>query len=151
MTDRHAGGAPGASGSAGDPVDHEINFRGIRIFVLGLSAVSLVVLALMWGIVTFFKSSLVKEDPAPPKLEEARATREPPGPNLQPNPSADLAALRAAEDLELSKWAWVDKNKGVARVPVDRAIEIVLSRGFPAPPPMPPPAPSTAPGVEAPR
>ena len=80
------------------PVDHEINFRGIRIFVGGLAAVTLVVFGLMWGIATFFKGSLVKEDPAPAALAEAREARVPPGPNLQPNPTAELAAFRAAEE-----------------------------------------------------
>ena len=146
MTDRHEGGAPGGGGG---PVDHEIDFRGILVFVGGLAAVSLVVLALMWGIATFFKGSLVKKDPAPAALAEARETRVPPGPNLQSNPSADMAAFRVAEDLELAKWAWVDRERGVARVPAPRAMEIVLSRGFPAPPPMPPPMPPSVPAVEA--
>jgi hypothetical protein len=121
------------------PVDHEIDFRGIRIFVGGLAAVTLVVMGLMWGIATFFKGSLVKQDPAPAALPAARETRVPPGPNLQPNPTADLAAFRAAEEIELATWAWVDRDKGVARVPVERALEIVIARGLPAPPPMPPP------------
>lgn len=143
MTDRHEHGAPG---KAGGPVDHEINFRGIGSFVGGLAAVTLVVFGLMWGVATFMKSSLLKQDPAPAALAEAREPRVPPGPNLQSNPSADMAAFRAAEEQELAKWAWVDKEKGVARVPALRAMEIVLSRGLPAPPPMPPPA-----AVEAPR
>lgn len=126
------------------PVDSELNFRAILAFVGGLTGVTLVVFALMWGVASFFKGSLVKRDPAPPKLSEAREARLPPGPNLQPNPIADLAAFRAAEEVELSKWAWVDREKGVARVPVERALEIVVSRGLPAPPPMPPPAPAAS-------
>lgn len=146
MTDRLDGGVPAGTGG---PVDHEIHFRGILVFVGGLTAVTLVVFALMWGVAIFFKGSLVKKDPPPPKLEEARETRVPPGPNLQPNPSADLAAFRAAEERELAAWAWVDREKGVARVPAARALEIVLARGLPAPPPMPPPVrdPDTAPGA----
>jgi len=128
-------------------VDREIDFRGIRIFVLGLTAVTLVVFGLMWDVANFIKGSLVKEDPPPPALAAARETQVPPGPNLQRNPSADMAAFRASEDLDLAKWAWVDKEKGVARVPALRAMEIVLSRGLPAPPPMPPPLPA----VEAPQ
>lgn len=146
MTDRHDHGAPEGTGG---PVDREIDFRGILVFVGGLTAVSLVILALMWGVATFLKGSLTKQDPAPAALAEARETRVPPGPNLQANPSVDMAVFRAAENLDLAKWAWVDKEKGVARVPVLRAMEIVLSRGLPAPPPMPPPSP--VPAVEAPR
>ena len=135
-------GSHGAPGAGGGPVDHELEFRGIFVFVGGLTVVILVVFGLMWGIATFFKGSLLKQDPAPAALAEARETRVPPGPNLQPNPSANLAAFRAAEEAELASWAWVDKEKGVARVPVERALEIVASRGLPAPPPMPPPAPA---------
>jgi hypothetical protein len=123
-------------------VDGELDFRGILVFVGGLVAVTLVVMSLMWGVAVLFKSSLARKDPAPPALVEAREARVPPGPNLQPNPSANLAAFRAAEEAELATWAWVDRKKGVARVPVERALEIVASRGLPAPPPMPPPAPA---------
>lgn len=139
----------GASGGTGGPLDHELDFRGIRNFVIGLAVVIVVVLGLAWGLVTFVKGSLVKKDPPPPALAEARETRVPPGPNLQRNPSADMASFRAAEDRDLATWAWVDKNKGVARVPALRAMEIVLSRGLPATPPMPPPIPDTEPALGA--
>lgn len=129
--------------TGGGPVDGELDIRGILVFVGGLVAVTLVVMALMWGIAVLFKGSLAREDPAPPALAEARETRVPPGPNLQPNPEADLAAFRAVEEAELATWAWVDREKAVARVPVERALEIVAARGLPAPPPMPLPAPAT--------
>jgi hypothetical protein len=134
----------GRHGAGGGPVDHELDFRGIFIFVGGLTAVTLVVMGLMWGVAVLFKGSLAREDPAPPALAEAREARVPPGPNLQQNPTADLASFRAAEEAELATWAWVDRKKGVARVPVERALEIVASRGLPAPPPMPAPAPAPA-------
>lgn len=139
MAERQASGAPEAGGG---PVDHELDFRGILVFIGGLLAVTLVVMGLMWGVAVLFKGSRARKDPAPAALAEARETRVPPGPNLQPNPSANLAAFRAAEEAELASWAWVDKEKSVARVPVERALEIVASRGLPAPPPMPPPAPA---------
>jgi hypothetical protein len=129
----------GAHEGGGEPVDRELDFRSILLFIGGLTAVVLVVFGLMWGLSRAMKTSLVKKDPAPPKLEEARQTRLPPAPILQPDPAAELAAFRAAEDAELAKWAWVDKDKGVARVPAERAMEIVASRGLPPRPPMPPP------------
>jgi len=138
MAERQASRARGEGG----PVDGELNIRGILGFVLGLVTVTLVVMGLMWGVVVLIKRAHTREDPAPPALAEAREARVPPAPNLQPNPTADLAAFRAAEDAELSAWAWVDREKSVARVPVERALEIVAARGLPPPPPMPPPAPS---------
>lgn len=139
MAERQASGAPEGGGG---PVDGELDFHGILVFVGGLTAVTLVVMGLMWGVAVLLKGSLARKDPAPPALAEAREARVPPGPNLQPNPAADVAALRSAEDAELATWAWVDKEKAVARVPVERALEIVAARGLPAPPPMPPPVPA---------
>jgi hypothetical protein len=139
MAERQASGAPGEGGG---PVDSELDFRGILVFVGGLVAVTLVVMALMWGVAVLFKGSLQRKDPAPPALAEAREARVPPGPNLQRNPSADLAAFRTAEEADLATWAWVDREKAIARVPVERALEIVAARGLPAPPPMPPPSPA---------
>jgi hypothetical protein len=139
MAERQMSGPP----ESGDgKVDGELDFRGILVFAGGLLAVTLVVMGLMWGVAVLLKGSLARKDPAPPALAEAREARVPPGPNLQPNPTADLAAFRAAEDAELATWAWVDREKAVARVPVERALEIVAARGLPPPPPMPPPAPA---------
>jgi len=139
MAERQASGVPAAGGG---PVDSELNFRGILAFVLGLVTVTLVVMGLMWGVAVLLKRAHAREDPAPPALAEARESRVPPAPNLQPDPTADLAAFRAAEDAELATWAWVDRAKSVARVPVERALEIVAARGLPPPPPIPPPAPA---------
>ena len=35
-----------------------------------------------------------------------------------------LKALREENEKELTTYAWVDKNKGVARIPIDRAMEL---------------------------
>ena len=38
----------------------------------------------------------------------------------------NLAEIRAAEAEGLSTYAWVDKGKGIARLPIARALEITL-------------------------
>ena len=40
--------------------------------------------------------------------------------------------LRQGEAEKLSSYGWVDKDGGVARIPIDRAMEVMLQRGFPA-------------------
>ncbi len=135
-------GAPKGGG-----VDSELNFRWIFGFVIGLSLVCLGVFALIWGLATWEKSRLVKKDAPAPVLAEARAKSVPAGPLLQPDPEKDLAAFRALEDAALAGWAWTDGEKTHARVPADRAIEIVLAKGFP-PRTAAPPAPAPAPEVK---
>jgi hypothetical protein len=48
----------------------------------------------------------------------------------------NLKAARDADAKELGSYGWIDKNKGVVRVPIDRAMELTvaeLSRQRPAP------------------
>jgi hypothetical protein len=56
--------------------------------------------------------------------------KEPPAPNLQTQPFRDVYQLRQAENEKLSSYGWVDKDGGVARIPIDRAMEVMLQKGF---------------------
>ena len=59
------------------------------------------------------------------------------GPVLQISPARDMAALRAKEDLLLRGTAWIDRDQGLARIPVETAMELLVKR---AAPPSPRPA-----------
>ena len=52
-------------------------------------------------------------------------------PLLQVRPSDELGAHRAAEDALLNHYQWVDTDLGIARIPVGRAMSILVERGFP--------------------
>src|SRR6187455_2341682 len=60
-----------------------------------------------------------------------------------------LKALREENQKELTTYAWLDKNKGVARIPIDRAMELTvadLAQKKPAPAgPIATPAPPAVP------
>jgi hypothetical protein len=58
--------------------------------------------------------------------------REPPTPNLQKQPFKDIYMLRQGETEKLTSYGWVDKESGVTRLPIDRAMEVMLEKGFPA-------------------
>jgi len=65
-----------------------------------------------------------------------------------------LKTLREENEKELTTYAWVDKNKGVARIPIDRAMELTvaeLAQKKPAPAgPIATPAAQTAPAGASP-
>jgi hypothetical protein len=132
-------------------VDSELNFKAVAVSAVVLLAVCFAAFALMWGVAVWQKKRLVAQDPPPPVLAEARVKSLPAGPLLQSDPEEDLKTLRAREDAVLSSWAWADPTHKHARVPADRALEIVATKGFPprtAPPPAPVPAPAPAPEVK---
>ena len=57
----------------------------------------------------------------------------PGAPVLQVHPKRDMIEFRREELQKLNGYGWVDQSKGVAKIPVDRAIDIVVERGIPAP------------------
>jgi hypothetical protein len=61
-------------------------------------------------------------------------------PRLVTSEPALLAEFRAQESAFLTSYGWVEKDKGIARMPIDEAMKIVAERGlpkFPAPEPTP--------------
>lgn len=89
------------------------------------------ILVVVSGIAAWF---LVKD------WAETGAVPEPPsrpvpavGPMLQISPPKDLAALRAREDRLLHGTEWIDREKGLARIPIEKAMELRVKRAGHAP------------------
>ncbi len=55
----------------------------------------------------------------------------PPSPRLQAFPAKDLAAFQAQQLSRAESYGWVDKQAGVAHVPVEKAMEMLLKSGLP--------------------
>jgi len=51
-----------------------------------------------------------------------------PQPRLQAKPVDDLAEFRAEKEAILSRYAWIDRNNGIVRIPIDRAMDVAASR-----------------------
>jgi hypothetical protein len=52
-----------------------------------------------------------------------------PEPELQKNPQADLQDFERDQCKTLSRYGWVDRPKGIARIPIEQAMQIVAARG----------------------
>jgi hypothetical protein len=77
------------------------------------------------------------QEPAATVLGPAARAPEPAFPRLVTSEPAALAAFRAQEDELLTSYGWVEKDRGIARMPIAEAMKIVAARGlpsFPAPP-----------------
>jgi hypothetical protein len=47
-------------------------------------------------------------------------------------PGAQLRDLHAAEDAILTSTGWIDRDAGIARIPINRALDLAAQRGLPA-------------------
>jgi hypothetical protein len=52
-------------------------------------------------------------------------------PHLQVQPAEDLAQFRASEENALTSYGWIDRTAGVVRIPIARAMDLLLERGLP--------------------
>ncbi len=110
----------------------DLDTRSIVIAGAGLAAAVVVFAALMWGLFHWFAAREERRAaPLHPLAEQLRPEL-PPEPRLQRAPREDLLELRAREERVLTSYAWVDRDKGIVRIPIDRAIEILAERGLPA-------------------
>jgi len=127
---------PHAAGSADNPeVHHEssdVNIRAIFGFALGLLVTGVIIHFLVWVLFQYFTAREGRVVAPRFPLAVTQGTRVPPEPRLQTNPRQDLSDFRAREDQLLSSYGWVDKNAGVVRIPIDRAMKLTLERGLPA-------------------
>jgi hypothetical protein len=123
--------------------DREIGTRSVvktGLWLAGGTAVSMALAGLLLvGIAALER----KSDPPPnPMADEIKrlARLGFPGPQLQAAPTVDMAALRHAEDKVLGSYGWVSQENGVARVPISRAMEMLLARSAAAATAAAPPA-----------
>ena len=88
--------------------------------------------------------AVIGPSPRTSDYEEARAKKR----------MEKLKALREETQKDLTTYAWIDKNKGAARIPIDRAMEVTvadLAQKKPAPAgPIATPAAQTAPAAASP-
>lgn len=50
------------------------------------------------------------------------------------NPQDEASRVRDEEDQLLHSYGWVDQNAGVVRIPIERAMDLLLQRGLPTRP-----------------
>jgi hypothetical protein len=64
-------------------------------------------------------------------MAETERQQMPPVPRIEEHPAIELKDLRTQEDKILSTYGWTDKRSGIVRIPIERAMDLQLQRGFP--------------------
>src|SRR2546429_466170 len=57
-----------------------------------------------------------------------------PQPRLETNERLEINDLRLQEEKTLNSYGWIDQQAGVARIPIERAMELLAQRGLPTRP-----------------
>lgn len=109
---------PSASPSAHEGTDIHFSTVVRVMVILGLALVFSIL-----AVIFFFRHL---EQKYPGRTSEAApqvtASDLPPLPRLQTHPLRDLRDVREVEDSHLNHYGWIDRQHGIAQIPIDRAI-----------------------------
>lgn len=115
------------------PRGHEtrdLSIRAIAAFFGGLTLLIIVAaIAMKWTFDAFVARDRARDPPPSPLA--ASLPELPPEPRLDLEPSLGLAELRRTEEATLGGYAWIDEKAGAVRIPIERAMELVIERGLP--------------------
>jgi hypothetical protein len=104
----------------------DVNFSAIRWVVIMFVIVAVAVHVGVWWLFRYVRAE-----------DERRSVRRslvetqppiPPEPRLQVNPTIDFQEYLRAQREALNSYGWVSRGEGRVRIPIDRAIEIVVER-----------------------
>lgn len=103
------------------------NTKVILLIGVGLLAAVAIIMLLMVLLVSSLTERNAKRDVtlSPLVVVPAPST----SPRLQVDERLEIAELRQREKQALTSYDWVDKEKGVARIPVARAMQLLLEKG----------------------
>jgi hypothetical protein len=109
-------------------IDPAIGYK----FALWLAVAMVLSFGIVYGTFRFFDSQQTAANTAARRFPlAAGVTRPVPTPSLQTQPFRDVYLLRDDEAKKLQSYGWVDQQGGVARIPIDKAMELMMQRGFP--------------------
>ena len=117
----------------------DANAGGVFKFLAALGTVLLATSLICWGLFRFFTTH--ERDEAASTSPFADTRQLPLGPQLQVNPREDWLKFREEQEKSLETYAWENRTAGIARVPIEEAMELLVKKGIPVQA-----APQTQPG-----
>ena len=148
-----------------EPINHDgfeqedLSSRSALYFLAGLVLVCVVVYLIVFGMYRFLDSYATAHQPpmspmVTPEADTRAVTPENaetfPQPRLEENERTQLRSFIEDQDRKLATYDWLDKDRGTVRIPIDRAMELIVQRGLPVHPEGTSAAQSSAPKTSAP-
>jgi hypothetical protein len=146
--------------SSHDGFEHEdLSSSGPLYFFAGLALLGLVLYLIVFGMYRFLdRYAAAHQAPlspmATPQADTRIMTHENtqifPQPRLEENERTQLREFIEDQDRKLATYDWMDKDRGIVRIPIDRAMALIVQRGLPVRPERASPAQSRAAQTSAP-
>lgn len=106
----------------------DANVRGVFNFLVILAVVLVASGLLCWGLFRYFSKLQAAASVASP-FEDTRQL--PLGPGLQVNPRQDWLKYHEQQEQSLETYEWQNRGAGIVRVPIERAMDLLVQKGLP--------------------
>jgi hypothetical protein len=138
----------------------DVNIKAIVGFGVFLVISGIVLHVALYGLYIFFDKMADKRNPPPnPMMKVERPTGDTMSaesqaetsrrlnrtfggnalnPMLQVDDVHDMDMMRKAQDTQMSEYQWMNKGTGSVRIPIQRAMDLIVERGLPNVPALPP-------------
>ena len=121
----------------------DLSAAGVMYFMAGLAVVVIAIYLIVSGMYSFLDSHERKNQAnlnpmVAPKTDTRIITPEDPlsfpQPRLETDERTQLTGYIQKEDQKLLTYDWIDKDSGTVRIPIDRAMDLIVKRGLPVRP-----------------
>jgi len=114
----------------------DVKVRPLAQFLIGLTVAMIAAYLIVLGMFRLFSAEKTAEDSRADPVAVERAARPdeqklPAEPRIQADPAGELQVLRRAEDQILETYGWIDRSAGTVHIPIEQAMQIVVSEGLP--------------------
>ena len=129
----------------GDFERRDIGAKGILYFLAGLAGVTLLIVLFLVGMYKILDkreranqpvlSPLITSSPADTRVITPNHPEKAfPDPRLETDERGQLNKIRMDEEQTLASYGWIDEKAGTVRIPIERAMDLVVARGLPTRP-----------------
>ncbi|HLH41559.1 MAG TPA: hypothetical protein VKV74_01140 [Bryobacteraceae bacterium] len=121
-TNPHPSPSPGYEKTDASP-------RGLIYFVATIAAILAITAAFLFFLFHYYQRSETGGAFVAQPFVAAEPT--PPPPRIQPDPTTDMRTYADSQQKLLNTYGWVDRQNGIVRLPIDRAMQLLVERGLP--------------------
>lgn len=136
---------PGHSGHEVEYEHEDLGTRGVFAFMIGLAVTGIVIYFIIVGMYSFLdkyeRSQMSTASPlmtSPGAISRVvtqadmdKAFKDNGAPMLETNERGQLRDFLMNQEDRLNSYGWVDEKTGVAHIPIERAMDLIVQRGMP--------------------
>lgn len=112
----------------------DVNARSLLLVGIGVLVAGFVI---HFAVLFLFDSFAARDQHRglqPSTMVRSSEVRQPPEPRLQVDPAREMGELQREQAGKLRGYDWADRQAGTVRIPIERAMLLLVERGLPAVP-----------------